>query len=79
MDYLKKVTGFKHAFVVWIPYGAVSVEKPWRRLWLTDHFEETGFAELPEKSEKDELSSHIPYLSSWNDRSKRARKKFLVS
>lgn len=46
---LKKLTGFTHAFVVWIPYGDTPIRTPWRRLWFTDHFEETGYALLPEK------------------------------
>jgi hypothetical protein len=53
IEYLKKITGFKHAFVVWIPYGDVKIEKPWRRLWATDHFEETGYAELMKNVEQD--------------------------
>jgi hypothetical protein len=98
IELLKEYTWFKHAFVVWIPYGEVKIEKPWRRLYFTDHFEETGFSELDirdkiweireESTEKENLDpshrsslmSHLsaPYLFSWNDRSKRARKKFLA-
>ncbi len=92
IEYLKKITGFQHAFVVWIPYSQENVGSPWRRLWLTDHFEETGYAELDHRSQitdsrlgnKNQAISHPPvttptYLSSWNDRAKRARKKFLAS
>ena len=66
---IKKVTGLKHAFVAWVPYSKTKdqIKKPWRRLWFTDHFEETGFAELKESE---------PFTSSWNDRAKRALKKF---
>ena len=46
IDFLKRETGLRHAFVVWIPYGQVTLAKPWRRLWATDHFEETGYAKL---------------------------------
>lgn len=48
--WLKKHLGIRHGFVAWIPY---SKEKPkgWRRLLLTDHFEETGYTVLPQKSE----------------------------
>lgn len=90
IEQLKKATGFKHAFVVWIPYGSVDISSPWRRLWLTDHFEETGYAkllyppkELAGKSDTTNKSlQKLPtpaYLASWNDRSRRARKKFLAS
>jgi hypothetical protein len=92
IEYLKKTTGFKHAFVVWIPYGEVNIEKSWRRLYFTDHFEETGYAELDSRGQitdsRQELQSidyRTPrdnqkiesYLFSWNERSRRARKKFL--
>lgn len=63
--------------------------RPWRRLWATDHFEETGYArldyrsqELGDRSEKENsvLTTKLPnYLASWNDRARRARKKFLAS
>jgi hypothetical protein len=94
IEYLKKTTGFKHAFVVWIPYGEVKIEKPWRRLWATDHFEETGYAELVQNEKRkvksaeqesqisswanQQTSKTANYLLSWNERSKRARKKFLA-
>ncbi len=80
IEYLKQVTGLHHAFVVWIPYSRENIGRPWRRLWLTDHFEETGYTELIDNWQLtiDNLEK-IPYLSSWNDRAKRARKKFLAS
>lgn len=75
------MTGLKHAFVIWIPYSREKneIRKGWRRLWLTDHFEETGYALLRQKNEIQESGNSIPYLASWNDRSKRARKKFHAS
>ncbi len=90
IEQLKQATGFKHAFVVWIPYGKVDIQKPWRRLWFTDHFEETGYSELiyPESSVwkdwgwQNPIQQKLPtpaYLASWNDRSRRARKKFFAS
>lgn len=90
IEELKKATGLKHAFVVWIPYGISLIPKSWKRLWFTDHFEETGYAELlyPEtetwknidtkQSSREKLPTPV-YLISWNDRSRRARKKFLAS
>lgn len=85
IEELKKATGFKHAFVVWIPYGLSVIPKSWRRLWFTDHFEETGYAKLAYSGEGDTIHKNLPklptpvYLASWNDRSRRARKKFLAS
>lgn len=55
--------------MTWIPYSIAKTEitSPWRKLWFTDHFEETGFAELKEGE---------AYNATWNDRAKRALKKF---
>jgi hypothetical protein len=52
IDYIKKVTGLEHAFVIWIPYSRLreEISKSWRRLWLTDHFEETGYAFFEQKT-----------------------------
>lgn len=48
IEHIKKVTGLRHAFIAWIPYSRTRIDVPrsWRRLWLTDHFQETGYAEL---------------------------------
>jgi hypothetical protein len=69
IEIIKKITGLKHAFVTWIPYSRTRelVPKVWRKLWFTDHFEETGFAKL---------DNGAPSTASWNDRAKRALKKF---
>lgn len=75
IETLKKQTGLKHAFVVYIPYGDVTIPSPWRRLWFSDHFEETGYAELP-MADTPTTGSKTPYLASWNERSKRAYKKY---
>lgn len=77
IEHIKKMTGLRHAFVAWIPYSRTreDISPSWRRLWLTDHFQETGYAELDRGSP----GENLPYLSSWNDRAKRARKKFLAS
>ena len=48
VEYIRKMTGLSHAFVAWIPYSLTDIPKPWRRLWMTDHFEETGYAQLVE-------------------------------
>lgn len=79
--HIKKMTGLKHAFVIWIPYSREKsdIPKGWRRLWLTDHFEETGYSLLSTKTETQQDTKSMSYLASWNDRSKRARKKFHAS
>ncbi len=66
---IQKATGLKHALVIWIPYSTTKTEilSLWRKLWFTDHFEETGFAEFKDGE---------AYNASWNDRAKRAQKKF---
>jgi hypothetical protein len=69
VEYIKKMTWLRHAFIAWIPYSRTRAELPklWRKLWFTDHFEETGFAELHRERSM---------YASWNDRAKRALKKF---
>jgi hypothetical protein len=105
IGYIRKKTWLRHAFVVWIPYSKERKDFSflWRKLWFTDHFEETGFAELsghrekwsdPAKNNGNSWDTGLPrriltetensprndwaceYLSSWNDRAKRALKKF---
>lgn len=51
--------------VTWIPYSREDIPLGWRRLWLTDHFQETSVNELDTN-----------YRSKWNDRARRALKKF---
>ena len=51
--------------VTWIPYSRVDIPVGWRKLWLTDHFQETSVNTLDEN-----------YKSKWNDRAKRALKKY---
>ena len=76
---LKIKTWLKHAFIVYIPYGDVKIPSPWRRLWFSDHFEETGYAKLAKKVDTDNTSKNKTspaYLASWNERSRRAYKKY---
>lgn len=49
--HIRKVTGLRHGFIAWIPYSRSGDAIPhgWRRLWLTDHFQETGYALLGAK------------------------------
>ena len=51
--------------VTWIPYSRTDIPPGWRRLWLTDHFQETSINHLDEN-----------YRAKWNDRAKRALKKY---
>lgn len=53
IEHIKKMTGLRHAFVAWIPYSRTreDISPSWRRLWLTDHFQETGYAELVKSEE----------------------------
>ncbi len=55
--------------VAWIPYSLRVVPSGWRRLYLTDHFQETGYA----------LLENEEYAKKWNDRARRAVKKFHIS
>lgn len=43
IDHIRKVTGLRHGFIAWIPYSRSgdAIPQGWRRLWLTDHFQET--------------------------------------
>ena len=51
--------------VTWIPYSRQDIPVGWRRLWLTDHFQETSVNELTPD-----------YRTKWNDRARRAMKKY---
>ncbi len=51
--------------VTWIPYSRQDIPAGWRRLWLTDHFQETSVNELTPD-----------YRTKWNDRARRALKKY---
>ncbi len=55
--------------VAWIPYSLRVVPSGWRRLHLTDHYQETGCTLLEDDQ----------YMRKWNDRARRAQKKFLHS
>lgn len=77
-EYLKKLLGVKHAFVVWIPYTKLNPDG-WKRLWFSDHFEETGYTKLEYNEEEKKTAPNPAYLTSWNDRARRARKRFLSS
>lgn len=65
IDALRKDASIKHGIVTWIPYSRTDIPAWWKRLYLTDHFRETGYNIL----END-------YRKHWNERSRRAIKKF---
>jgi len=64
IEKLKK-EGMKHGIITWIPYSRTDIPAWWRRLWLTDHFQETSVNILD-----------TDYRKKWNERSRRAIKKF---
>lgn len=64
IEELKK-HGMKHGIVTWIPYSRTEIPRGWRTMWLTDHFQETGMVELTPD-----------YKKKWNERARRALKKF---
>lgn len=55
--------------ITWIPYQKIDIPPWWRRLYLTEHFQNTGYTTLDGGD----------YKKHWNDRAKRAQKKFLLS
>lgn len=55
----------RHGFVTWIPYSRTDIPPWWRELWLTDHFQETSVNHLTPD-----------YRKAWNDRARRALKKW---
>lgn len=59
----------KHGMITWIPYRISDKPEWWRRLYLTEHFQNTGYTTLDDGD----------YKKHWNDRAKRAQKKFLAS
>lgn len=64
---LLKTHGFVRGFVIWIPFRRTDIPPGWRKLAIGTHFTRTGFTRL-ENNE---------YYKKWNERAKRARKKFL--
>jgi hypothetical protein len=64
---LLKEHGFTRGFVIWIPFRRTEVPVGWRKLAIGTHFTRTGFTHI-ENNE---------YYKKWNERARRARKKFL--
>ena len=64
-----KASGFGSGFVIWIPAGRENIPKGWRNMWIRSHFTQTGFTVVDSSD----------YRKKWNERSRRAAKKFLAS
>lgn len=64
---LLKSHGFVRGFAIWIPFRRTDIPKGWRKLAVGTHFTRTGFVRI-ENGE---------YYKKWNERARRARKKFL--
>lgn len=64
---LLKVHGFTRGFVIWIPARRIDIPTGWRKLAIGTHFTRTGFTHI----------ENHEYYKKWNERARRARKKFL--
>ncbi len=62
-----KAAGFGPGVVIWIPARRTEIPKPWRKMWLRSHFMNSGFTVVDSPD----------YFRKWNERARRARKKFL--
>ena len=69
IGYIREALGVHHGMVVWIPYSKTDIPAGWRRLYMTDHYQETGYTILDSEN----------YTKKWNDRARRTNKKFLAS
>ena len=69
IGYIRETMSVKHGMVVWIPYSKTDIPAGWRRLYMTDHYQETGYTILDSEN----------YTKKWNDRARRTNKKFLAS
>lgn len=59
--------GFKRGFVIWIPFRRTEIPPGWKKLTIGTHFTRTGFVRIENQE----------YYKKWNERARRARKKFL--
>ena len=64
---LLKSHGFVRGFVIWIPFRRTEIPPGWRKLAVGTHFTRTGFVRITDSG----------YYKKWNERARRARKKFL--
>lgn len=59
--------GFTRGIVIWIPFRLREIPKGWKKLAIGTHFTRTGFTYI----------ENHEYYKKWNERARRARKKFL--
>ena len=59
--------GFVRGVAIWIPFRRTDIPPGWKKLAVGTHFTRTGFTRLVTE-----------YYKKWNERSRRARKKFLA-
>lgn len=59
--------GFVRGFVIWVPFRRTNIPQGWRKLAVRTHFVRTGFVRI----------ENYEYYKKWNERARRARKKFL--
>jgi hypothetical protein len=64
---LLQSNGFHRGFVIWIPFRRTDIPVGWRKLAVGTHFTRTGFVQIENQE----------YYKKWNERARRARKKFL--
>lgn len=64
---LLRAHGFVRGIVIWIPFRETRIPPGWRKLAVGTHFTRTGFVRLENEE----------YYKRWNERAKRARKRFL--
>lgn len=66
-----EASGLKHGIIIWIPWRKLPdrlflKKNSWHRLFAATHFQHTGIGKVENE-----------YWRNWNERAKRARKKFL--
>lgn len=64
-----KSMGFGPGFVIWIPARRPEIPRGWKKMRIRSHFMQTGFTVLDSPD----------YFRKWNERARRAYKKFLAS
>lgn len=68
LEYIHKQHPLGHGILIWVPWRRTDIPPHWKKLYLSSHFKENGFTTLDENFQK-----------KWNERARRAHKKFLKS
>lgn len=63
-----RAAGFVHGLIIWVPWRRTNIPHGWHRLLIPTHFKISGIAIL----DRDD------YWTAWNERARRARKKFIA-